>query len=227
MSDQQAAEPAAATEGTPAPADAQQEEENWQQRYLDTQAAYTQGQQEMSRLRGQVDQYADPEYRSQLFRELAAEQGYEIQDPADDDSQIYQETDPRIRAELEELKQWRDSTTSEQQQSQHIEWLDTIVGEQFGELGTQLTDKQEEWITNRAFSMPPREMPDGSKVPDIPGAFKDYQELVAEEKQSWAKSKRAPHVSAVGTAGTQVPNLDNRQERLDWMAERLMANEQQ
>lgn len=227
MSDQQAAEEAVASEGTPAPADAPQQEENWQQRYLDTQAAYTQGQQEMSRLRGQVDQHADPEYRAKLFRELAAEQGYEIQDPdTQDDGQVYQETDPRIRAELEELKQWRDSTTSEQQQAQHIEWLDSVVGQQFGDLGAKLSDRQEEWITNRAFSMPPLELPDGSKVPDIPGAFNEYQELVGEEKQAWAKSKRAPHVSAVGTAGTQVPNLDNRQERLDWMAEQLMASDQ-
>lgn len=225
MADQQAP-PEGAPEQADTPEGTGAQQDPWQERYEHLQPEYTRATQEAAQLRDQVAQYADPEYRAQLFREIAAEQGFEIQEAAEDDGQLYQEVDPRIRAELDELKQWRDSTTTEQQQAQHIEWLDSVCEQQFGSLGAQLSDQQEEWITNRAFSMPPKEMPDGSKVPDISGAYAEYQALIDAEKQTWAKSKRAPHVSSAGKEGTQVPNLDNRQERLDWMSEQLLANEQ-
>ena len=49
----------------------------------------------------------------------------------------------------------------------------------------------------------------------------------AQRMRKWAESKKAPHVSAVGHPATEAPNLDDRQERVDYMVSRLQANEQQ
>jgi hypothetical protein len=44
-------------------------------------------------------------------------------------------------------------------------------------------------------------------------------------QRKWAQGKRAPHIAPHGQAATEVPNLDNRQDRIDFMVRRLQENE--
>jgi hypothetical protein len=54
-----------------------------------------------------------------------------------------------------------------------------------------------------------------------------FVERETARQKAWAQTKKgAPHISPVGQQATEVPNLDNDQERRDWMVAQLQANEQ-
>jgi hypothetical protein len=61
-------------------------------------------------------------------------------------------------------------------------------------------------------------------LPPIALAHQLWQERNDARQQEWARSKRAPMFSPGGQTATEVPNLDNDQERQDYMTRRLQAN---
>jgi hypothetical protein len=65
--------------------------------------------------------------------------------------------------------------------------------------------------------------PDG--MPDIRAAHSEFEALMTAQKKQWANTKRTQHISPVGQAGTQTPDLHSmtRDERHSWMAERYRA----
>jgi hypothetical protein len=224
MSDQNTApeeEAANAAVESPETGADQQEQIDWRKRAEDHQAAYTQGQQELAQLRQQVQQYADPEHRAQLFQELAQELGYQIQDDDDDDL-----VDPYARLEerLNQQEQYLAAQQQAQQQEQALDYLDQVVESELGKLPADLPKAAKDWITSRALAMDAATDPHGHPVPDIQGAFREFNDgLVNDLKKSWANTKRAPHVSANGQAGTQTKNVDDMSlEELErWQVQRL------
>jgi hypothetical protein len=63
-------------------------------------------------------------------------------------------------------------------------------------------------------------------LPDIEQAHSVFVARETERQRQWAKGKRsAPHIAPNGQAATEVPNLDKRQDRVDWMLRRMQENE--
>lgn len=198
---------APAPDGTPGP------EINYQQRYDDLRPQFDRTTQEVAALRAEQDRLKDAEYQ----RQLMAQWGYEVEDPTPAPA-----ADPsdELRQQLAELQEWKNTTTAEQQQAAQLARITASVDEQFRSTAPDLDEATREWITTRALNMDPRD--DG--MPDIAGAHQAFTDWELARKKQWAAGKRAaPRISATGGAGSQVPNLDDRQDRIAWMAEQLQA----
>ncbi len=78
-----------------------------------------------------------------------------------------------------------------------------------------------EWVETRALAMPRRE--DGTV--DIKGAHEQFEALRTKLLAQQSKPKPAPAAPRNGTAGTQVPDLDDPDARRAWMRDRLAGLE--
>lgn len=201
----------------------QEQTTNWQERYDHLRPEFTRATQDRDRYRQEAEEYKqlvaalqdeDPAAR------LAAAERLGLQLIDEDDTQ----SDPQeqLARELAELKQWRDEFTGAQQQEQYVATIEQSVEQQLEQIGG-LTDKQKDWIVSRAIALPPTQ----EGLPDIQAAHAEFSELINTEKQSWAKTKpRSAFTSATGKEGTQVPDLNDRQQRVDWMLSKLQADQE-
>ena len=229
MADEQAP-----TEGTPEHAantpdqgtGTEGQDTDWQERYTNLQPEFTRATQDRDRYRQEVEEYKqlaaalqgeDPEARRQAAERL----GLQLIDEPDDTQ--FADPNEQLARELAELKQWRDEFTGSQQQEQYVANIEASVEQQLEQIGG-LTDKQKDWIVSRAIALPPTQ----EGLPDIQAAHSEFSELINAEKQSWAKTKpRSAFTTAAGKEGTQVPDLNDRQQRVDWMTSLHQANQQQ
>jgi hypothetical protein len=172
---------------------------DWKKRYEDLRPQYDRTQNELQRFQ------TDPEYREQLFNDLASERGYEL--PTGEPEYDY-EQDPAeaVRAELNTLKQeWQNFTAAQQQQAA-ISAAEAYSESKLDELGVE-NEKQREWIVSRATAMPALQH-EGFIVPDVEAAFSEYKELIGFEQSSWAQSKRdVPFTPTGGQENTGVPAM--------------------
>jgi hypothetical protein len=198
---------------------------DWEKRYNDLRPQYDRTNQELAKLN-------DEDYQKQLM----AQWGYEVDEP----EPVYEQQDPtaELRQQIAELSEWKNAQEQQRQQAEQLDQITSSVAEQFQSVAPDL-DKQtndpdpavresaartREWITTRALNMNPRE--DG--MPDIQGAVNEYNAWVSEQQQKWEQGRkrpRAPHVPPGGQAGTDAPNLDDREARRRHMAEQLAALE--
>jgi len=183
---------------------------DWEKRYNDLRPQFDRTTQELSRLN-------DEEYR----RQLMAQWGYEVEDEPPDQG-LYVDPTEELRRELDDLKQWRDQRTQAEQEAEMLNKITSSVNDQFKAVAPDLDEATREWVTTRALNMDPRE--DG--MPDIQGAVNDYNAWVESQQKQWEQARkrpRPPHVPPGGQAGTDAPNLDDREARRAWMAEQLAA----
>lgn len=212
---------------------------NWEERAKEHQSWGTRLAQENAELRAETElvkalRSEDPEEYNEALRKL----GFNVPEEQQQDYQQQAELDPELRARLakvDELDQWRQSLTTEHQQQESYSSYREDVDPQLTKLG--VPEAFIESVADIAYTeLPAIQTPQGP-MPDLEGAvqrFKDVAAMFAEVPdvqhtavEAWRKGKRAPHTSPVGIAGTQTPNLDDRDTRRAWMAEQLMANEQQ
>lgn len=198
---------------------------DWQKRYQDVQAWATQLAQE----KAQLD---DPDYRQQLLEQWGYQVGDDEPDlPADDPTAAELEA---LREQVTQLSQWQQGLTSDQQRQQAYSAYRTDVDPQLKEMG--VPEAFLEQTAEIAFDhLPPIQTPAGPK-PDLEGAVKQVQELAklfAQHPEArsavladWKQSKQAPHISQVGTAGTQaLPEDATHAQRVEWALERLNADQ--
>jgi hypothetical protein len=194
------------------PAQPTQETVDWQKRAMDNQAWGTKTAQELAAARAEQERLNDTAYQ----RELMASWGYEVEDP----DPGYTDPTDDLRAKLAELESWKDGLTQREQEQQQLATIESSVDEQFKAAAPDLDPATREWVTTRALNMDPRD--DG--MPDIQGALKAFQDWEVERQKQWrAQKRKAPHIPSGGAEGTQAPNLDERQARIDHMAARLAA----
>jgi hypothetical protein len=193
---------------------------DWEKRYSDLRSEFDRRNQ----------QYTDPEYRQQLFGELASEYGYQI--PQDEAAEQYTYEDPtdQLRAELMKMREEFQSYTQQQAHQQQVAIAEAYAESRLDDLGVQ-DDRKREWIATRATAMPAIQY-EGHVVPDIEAAYQEYQELVKAEQQAWAQSKQAPHVAASGQENTGVPAWsddprERAEQRIAWATEQHMLRQQQ
>jgi hypothetical protein len=211
------------------------EEIDWQaralaaeDRYGHLQPEYTRTTQEAATQRDQLQWYEllvtseDADIRRQAAEALGFE--FEEEQPSEP------ETDPvkPLQERLDRMEQTQSQRDQEAQDAEYARAMRAVLDERLEELmpGSQSDDgvkfDQDQVLAYAMHALPPAE--DG--LPDLQGAYDLLTQRQDARQKSWAQSKRAPHISPNGQTGTEVPNLDNDQERQDWMARQLQANEQ-
>lgn len=216
----------AGPEGAPGTAEhAAQATENWEQRYQNLQPEYTRATQENAALRQRQELYDllitsdDPDTR----REVAQRLGYQLDEEEQPGPETFEEPwevyDQRL-AQLERQQAEREQQEADAQRAREVrEVLDQRLDQLPG-----LDREDQDWVLAYAINaLPVAE--DG--YPDIGKAFEVFTERENARQRRWASTKRgAPRIPPNGQAATEVPNLDNRQDRVDWMVRRLQESEQ-
>lgn len=198
------------------------------ERYVkQTQGAFTKKTQELATERQQYQQavdfvtrlQSDPEFQAQQFRQLGGALGYEIQDPAP-----VEFADPveELRAELAELKAWKNQTAQQTEEQQLVAQLDQHVESELDRLGVK-GDAQRDFVVRQAVTMPPR--PDGTL--NVEHALQAIQQdLYAEWQADYIRSKKAPRV-VPGVQGQKAPNHTNAEDRTARLAAIVAAEMQE
>lgn len=139
---------------------------------------------------------------------------------------------PEDRKLLEEFRQER---THQQQTQAEQRQYDAYRSDVDPQLERMSVPKElHDAVAEAALTLPGIQTPQGLK-PDLEGAIKQIEQFVMRAAampgvqpklfEQLRQSKRAPHVSSSGTAGTQVPDLDKRSDRVAHMVERLQADQ--
>lgn len=193
---------------------------DWQKRYLDTQAEYSRSQQENAEMRRQQELYdllvssEDADTRRQVAEQL----GYAL----DEEQPEFDEENPwstydsrldRIEAALTQRQQ-------DEQDTQQVAVIRDHVEQRFDALGIDKGDQ--DWVLAYATNALPAT---AEGMPDIEQAYQLHQQREDERQKAWARTKRAPHISPHGQAATEVPNLDDRQQRWEYMTRRINDSE--
>lgn len=173
---------------------------DWESRYNNLRPQYDRTQNELS-------QYQDPEYRQQLFQELASEFGYSF-DGSDEYVDPTEQLRAELRAEFQQELSARDQRAALEGAANHaMEFADRALDKLKVE-----DEKVREWIETRATAMPAIHDDEGFVVPDIEAAYKDYQDLINAEKQRWGNTKQGVVAATEGQSNTGVPNWRNEQD---------------
>lgn len=194
---------------------------NWEKRYADLQPAYTKASQEAAELRAQLDRLkSDPDAQREFLTEL----GYEF---AEDDT----DTEPALEDEgeldeitaLQQRLEQLEKARAAEQEAAHIKRIDNFIDTTLSEIGEQrgtpLTDAEKEFVISTALSS----LPAGeNNMPQIKAAYEKLEQLLDSQKKQWIESKKAP-AAPTGVAASEVPDLDNEQERQKYMLARLAA----
>lgn len=198
--------------------DQQTEQQNWEARYKEAQAWGTRVAQEKAQLEQQAQlvndlQSEDYETRNRALQALGLELEPEPEPQYDDPSDA-------LAARLERLEQQLSVREQQAAQEQQIAQIEAHVEAQLNTLDG-LDDSVKQWIVDRAVAMPPT----AERMPDIAGAYAQWQELENALKQNWANTKRAPRISQAGQAGTQALPLEaDHNARVQEALQRLQEN---
>lgn len=201
-----------------APEASDQPEVDWQKRYSDLQPEYTRASQEAAEYRRLVDSLRSDD--SDTRRTAAEKLGLEFIEDEEPETDEYEDPTEVLRRELDEIKQ---SISQRDQQAQaeaartrDINHLDAQLSAIEKQAGIELTDEETKLLAG--FALANR---DDKNLPDVETAWQIYQAAENGLKKRWASTKKAPHVSPVGRAGTDAPNLDNARERQEWMQQKV------
>jgi hypothetical protein len=218
----------------PEAVDWQQRYEQEHQNYSNLQPEYTRVTQERDQLREATQWYEllvtseDPEIRAQAAEALGIvfeeEEDELVPDEEQDPLQPY---DRRIAA-LEEREQQRNT---EQQETQHARAVREVLDARLEELMPGATHPDQDVARGvkfdqdqvLAYAINALPVDEESGLPDIDLAYRLWSERNDARQTDWARSKRAPTFSPSGQTATEVPNLDNDQERQEYMTRKLMA----
>jgi hypothetical protein len=209
----------AGPEGTPSTAAATEAEVDWQKRYADLQPEYTRTTQELAELRRQQELYDllvstdDPDTR----REVAQRLGYVLEE-SDDAQQSMPEEDPWAArdARLDRIEQALTQRQQAEQDAQRADEVRRHVDTKLDQLGLDKADQ--DWVLAYAINALP---PTDDGMPNVEQAAAIFQEREDRRQAAWADTKRAPHVTPNGQAASEVPNLDDRQQRWAYMTRRM------
>lgn len=205
-------------EGAPA-----ESSDNWQQRYLDAQSWGTQNAQEAAELREIIElaRTGDSDALEYMGWQVADDED-ESDDDITDEYDFESDEDQRI-ARLEEViaSQLEDQAQAAEQ-AEIEELIDMSLHNQLGvieqEYG-QLTDDDASFLIQVALANP-----DEDGLPDLIGAYAADADRLEAKRQEWFASKMAPQALS-GASPSSQPDLDNKEERREYIAQRLLQNQ--
>lgn len=152
--------------------------------------------------------------------ELLKEWGYEVEDDAPEDD-LFEDDDPvaPLKSDLDELKQWRAQQEAEKTAAQIRKDLSDIHGENEWALG----EDAREWIVYQA-SRDPKGFDRGALERAHKQLIDQWEGIAAQGVERAKKPKpKASHVTAAGEPATEVRDLDDPQERVRYMLERIQG----
>jgi hypothetical protein len=207
------------------------EEIDWQaraaaaeDRYGNLQPEYTRATQELAAYREREGWYdllltaEDADTRRQAAEAL----GLQLEEEED------QSDDPfaPVNQRLERIEQSLSQRDEREEATEDAMTLRQIFDARLADLGVDEEDGN--WILAYALHALPAvyDQDFDRPLPDIQAAYEAFNTREDARQKAWAKSKRAPHISPNGQSGTEAPNLDNRQERVDFVLRRMQENEQ-
>jgi hypothetical protein len=208
--------------GTGTAEQAAQAEVDWQKRYADLQPEYTRATQENAELKRQQELYdllisSDDEATR---RQVAERLGYVLEDEPSNEPDY---EDPLAKYD-ERLGRIEESMTQRQQDENDAAYaaeVRTQVDAKLEQLGLDTGDQ--DWVLAYAINALPVTQ---EGLPDIEQAHRIFTERETERQRLWARNKRsAPQIAPNGQAATEVPNLDDRQQRQEWMVRRMQEND--
>lgn len=128
--------------------------------------------------------------------------------PADD----YDDPVAPIRSELDEFKKWQMQVENERGEERFSRDLKAELGDD------TVPGKVVDWIKDRTRAL-------GNEPKALKQAVEEYREfskeLTGQHLESVTKSKRTTSTPPTGKAGTEVPNLDDRAAREQYMRQRV------
>jgi hypothetical protein len=201
MSEDQPVEAETATPETGTP---NSTEELYQKRYSDLRPEYDRTQNELHQARSELLKYTDPESRRQIFDQWVEEYGY-----TKDEGEQYEYEDPtaaeiaQLRAEQAQIRQELQERDQRFANERALEFAESYGENRLRDLGIT-SEKQADWIASRAAAMPALQL-EGGIAPDIDAAYAEWNDMIAEQKQSWAGTKDVPHTPSGGQENTGVP----------------------
>lgn len=148
--------------------------------------------------------------------------------------QLYDELSPDVQARLakvDELEQWRDQTTSQQQQQADYAAYRQITDPELKTLG--VPDGLHDVIAEAALNLPAVQTPQGPK-PDLQGAWDQFAQMADQfaaipavqtaVKKAWADSKpNRALTTPAGQAGTETHDLTTHDGRMAYALGRIQA----
>src|SRR5881394_3057475 len=137
--------PEEAPEATEAGTTNAEESVDWKKRYEDLRPQY-------DRIQNQYNQYEDPQFKEQKFKEWATDFGYEI-DEGTEPEVTYDDPSDALRAEIEELRSNFQNYTQQQTQAQKAYIAESYADRELNRLGVE-DERVQTWIKTRATAMP-------------------------------------------------------------------------
>lgn len=190
---------------------------DYEKRYSDLRPEFDRTKQELAQYQDLVNGLSSDD----LDTRARAAQALGLEFVQDDDEEAPELADNPLETRLEALERQIAEQAAAAEQQQFLERAQAHVDAQFQTL-PDLEEADKEWVIARALELPANE----EGLPDIQGAHKVLKEYEADLQKRWAASKKAPHVSPVGSQATSTPNLDDPNERRAYMAQMLEAANQ-
>lgn len=183
---------------------------DYEKRYQDLRPQYDRTQSELDALRKQQEAIRnDPEAQRQFLAEL----GYDL---ADDEPEVPEFNDDDPVSALEQRLAAIEAKEQQAEQARQIAAAEAHFNKAFERLG--IPEDEHDAVIGMALTMPPGD--DG--MPPVEEAAKKIEAMWEARQKNWAASKKTGHsFSPNGQAATEQPNLDDPQERVAWMAQRL------
>lgn len=167
---------------------------------------------------------------------ILAALGYDVDDPELEDDPEFDLDDPaqaalarvqQLEAKLAERETAEQTKAREAAEQAEMDAIDAHISDslkaldgydQFGTSDGADPSPEEQAIVAIALAG----LPAGDDgMPQIQAAAEMFEKAYESRFKRWSSTKDAPHVSPVGQAASQVPDLDNDNERQRWMLDRL------
>jgi hypothetical protein len=196
-------------------------EVNWQERYENLQPEYTRATQEAAQYRQVLElaRQGDPEALDYLGLSIAEED-----DADEDDLEDFEDPNDKRIAQLEQvIAEQLQGQEQAQQQEAFQEFVDDQLANQLATIENeygQLDDADAEFLLELAQAMP-----DENGVPDLIRAYAVDQDRLDAKREGWVSSKRSPQAPS-GASPSSQPDLDDKQQRRDYMAQKVMEAQQ-
>jgi hypothetical protein len=193
---------------------------DYEQRYNDLRPEFDRRSQQLSQLE-QFQQAVSGQLGPEAQAEALKAYGVELEDDvADDDEYEYDDPDSRlerIEAQIEAQQAAAEAAEAAEAEAEFLaEGIEALEGNE----GRQFTDQEMVILASVARANP---TPEG--LPDLVLAHQHLTELQNGLKSQWIESKKAQRSPGSGIAADRAVDLDNDEDRVNFIADRLAAAE--
>lgn len=180
-----------------------------------------------------------PDQLSQYFRSLSDQDqqaileasgwavGQQEQDDLESEFQLPPDPDEEYRGKVDEMLAWRDSLNQDQQVQQTEQMVTEDINSQLGTLAESTGRTFEPEEAQRLGEFAYNQALVNGEMPDVKAAYEViYTELLPHERKRWVDTKSSiPQAPQPGSSASQETNMDDREERRQWIYDAAKAQE--